>query len=126
VASSIPKAGTRKQVGMWCEKQPHATLDFPFGEETAVYKIGGKMFALASVVGDPPRLTLKVIPEEGVALRAQYSCVREGYYMNKQHWITVDLIEEIPAAAVRELINDSYRIVLSSLPKKVRTALVGS
>ena len=58
------------------------------------------------------------------ALRAQYECVREGYYMNKQHWITVDLVDVVPSAVMRELITDSYRIVFESLPKKTQAALL--
>jgi predicted DNA-binding protein (MmcQ/YjbR family) len=119
----MAKRAARKQVGSWCGAKPHATLDYPFGEETAVYKIGGKMFALVSLEGEPPHVTLKVVPEEGAALRAEYSCVREGYYMNKQHWITVDLVDEIAPVVIRELINDSYAIVLGSLPKKTQLIL---
>jgi predicted DNA-binding protein (MmcQ/YjbR family) len=117
------KPATKKQLSDWCEQEPHATLDFPFGEQTAVYKIGGKMFALLSLESAPTQITLKVVPEDGAALRAEYTCVREGYYMNKQHWITVEIVEEIPSTIIRELIKDSYELVFKSLPKKTQTTL---
>jgi predicted DNA-binding protein (MmcQ/YjbR family) len=106
-----------------CETRPHATLDFPFGEQTAVYKIGGKMFALMSVDELPGRLTLKVDPDEGEALVEQYGCINPGFYMNKRHWITVTLDHELPVDVLEEIIDDSYQLVRNSLPKKTQALL---
>jgi predicted DNA-binding protein (MmcQ/YjbR family) len=114
---------TIKQASAWCAEQPGAVLEFPFGPVPAVYKVGGKMFALISLNEVPGRMSVKVDPDDGVALRAQYSCVIEGYHLNKRHWVTVNFVDEIAPKVVRELIADSYAIVRESLTKKVRESL---
>ena len=114
---------TIERVCEWCDELSGATLGYPFGPEAAVYKVGGKIFALVAVDESPGRVTVKAPPEEGEALRAQYAFVREGYYMNKRHWITIDLVAEAPLAEIRELIVDSHRLVVAGLPKATRTAL---
>ena len=111
-----------EQFCAWCEERPNSTMDNVFGEQTNVYRIGGKMFALVNV--DPGNLvTLKVLPEDGEALRATYSFVRPGYYMDKRHWISVDLVPEVPAEELEALIEDSYKLVRTSLTKKLRDSL---
>ncbi len=114
---------TIEQVRLWCAALPGAVLEFPFGDDAAVYKVGGKMFALATVDGEPGYVTVKVDPEDGEILRSQYPFVREGYYMNKRHWVTVDLVPEAPIQEVRELVEDSYRLVASGLTKAMRAEL---
>ena len=106
----------------WCLEQPSVTVDNTFGPETNVYRVTNKMFALVNI-DDGNFVTLKTHPEEGVALRSQYDFVREGYYMNKRHWITVDLVEVAPMDEVFELIEESYRLVFESLPKKRQAEL---
>jgi predicted DNA-binding protein (MmcQ/YjbR family) len=114
-----------EQACAWCEACPHATMDNVFGEQTNVYRIAGKMFALVNV--DPGNLvTLKVLPEDGEALRATYSFVKQGYYMDKRHWISVDLVPEVTEEELSALIEDSYQLVLASLTKKLRDSLGGS
>jgi len=100
-----------------------AMLEFPFGDDAAVYKVGGKMFALATVDHDPGFVTVKVDPEEGEILRSQHGFIREGYYMNKRHWITVDLTDEAPPDLVDELVEDSYRLVVAGLTRAKRAEL---
>jgi len=100
-----------------------AILEFPFGDDAAVYKVGGKMFALATVDEDPGYITLKVDPEDGIVLRDRYDFVREGYYMNKRHWVTVDLVPEVPMDEVHDLIEDSFHLVAASLTKAKRAEL---
>ncbi|MEN8113513.1 MAG: MmcQ/YjbR family DNA-binding protein [Actinomycetota bacterium] len=107
----------------WCESMKGALLEYPFGPEAAVFKVGGKMFALVSAGETPGYVTLKAVPEEGEALRMQHAFIREGYYMNKRHWITVDFAEDTPAQLVRGLLEDSYDLVVSKLPKRVRIEL---
>lgn len=107
----------------WCEAKPGAVLEYPFGPEAAVFKVAGKMFALVSMDDPPGYITLKAVPEEGEALRSQYAFIREGYYMNKRHWITVDLETDTPAELVEGLLADSYDLVVSSLTKRVRDEL---
>ncbi len=107
----------------WCEAKPDAVLEHPFGPEAAVFKIRGKMFALVAMDGPHDYLTLKADLEEGERLRAQHAFIREGYYMNKRHWITVDVAPETPAGFVRDLVDDSYDLVVSGLPKRVQSEL---
>ncbi len=107
----------------WCAARPGASLEYPFGPEAAVFKVAGKMFALVDEGGQPGYVTVKATPEEGEALRAQYTFIREGYYMNKRHWITVDFEQDTPAQLVRDLLWDSYDLVVSKLPKRVRDEL---
>jgi predicted DNA-binding protein (MmcQ/YjbR family) len=107
----------------WCEAKPGSVLEYPFGPDAAVFKVAGKMFALVAMDGPPDSITLKAVPEEGEALRAQYAFIREGYYMNKRHWITVDLEADTSVELVEGLVADSYDLVLSKLPKRIRMEL---
>lgn len=111
------------QICRWCIELPSATVDNAFGPETNVYRVANKIFALANIE-DGAYVTLKTLPEEGEALRAQYDFVREGYYMNKRHWITIDLVEGVPMEEIQELIGESYQLVFDSLSKK-RQADIG-
>jgi len=106
-----------------CAEMPAATLDYPFGEQSAVFKVGGKIFALAALDAEPSFITLKVLPEDGEALRSQYDFVREGHYMNKRHWITIDLGQTVPMTDVHDLIHDSFRLVAATLPKAKQAEL---
>jgi len=100
-----------------------AVLEYPFGPQAAVFKVGGKMFALVALDGPGEYVTVKVDPDEGRALRTEHSFVRMGYYMNKRHWITIDLEPEVPNGFVRDLIENSHALVVASLSKKVRAEL---
>lgn len=110
------------QVCELAQGMPAATCEFPFGPEAAVFKVGGKMFALVSQDG-PEYVTVKVDPDEALVLRAEYSHIREGYYMNKRHWVTIDLGPDAEMAQVSELVEDSYALVVSTLTKKLRSEL---
>lgn len=96
-----------------CAGLPGATETYPFGPETPVFKAAnGKLFAVLSTPGAPsPRATLKCDPEDGVALRAQYSGVIPGYHMNKRHWITVSLDDDVGDELLTELAAESFRLV---------------
>jgi len=106
----------------FCLSRKGATEDFPFGEETLVFKVMGKMFALSDVVNFES-INLKVTPETGVELRERYPAVREGYHMNKKHWITVLMDGSLPDRLVCEWIDNSYRLVVSGLTKSQKSAL---
>lgn len=108
-----------------CGKLAGAVEDFPFGPETAVWKVGGKMFAILPIEGDPASISLKCDPEEALALRQQFASVTAGYHLNKRHWNTVVVDGEVPDDEVTEMIGESYRLVVSSLPKRVRQSLAG-
>lgn len=103
----------------FCAALPGATCDNTFGEQTNVYRVGEKMFALVNV--DPGTMvTVKVVPDDGEALRAAHPWIRPGYYMNKRHWVSVDFVSEAVLAHVCELVEDSYRLVHDALQKRLR------
>jgi predicted DNA-binding protein (MmcQ/YjbR family) len=95
----------------FCLRLPGAEETFPFGEETSVFKVGGKMFAVAGLAAKPLRVTLKCEPELSVALRATYEEIVPGYHTNKRHWITVDLTGSLDDSLVRQLVEGSYDLV---------------
>jgi predicted DNA-binding protein (MmcQ/YjbR family) len=94
-----------------CERQRGAELTRPFGPETTVYKIAGKIFAILALEREPPTISLKCDPEHGEALRAQHETIIPGYHLNKRHWITITLDGSLPQAMIDELIEDSYDLV---------------
>jgi predicted DNA-binding protein (MmcQ/YjbR family) len=102
-----------------CLQKTGVTEGFPFDKSTLVFKVFGKMFALMDVdVFDS--LNLKCDPEKAIELRETYQGVQPGYHMNKKHWNTVLLNEDVSDKLLLELINHSYELVYASLPKKVR------
>lgn len=93
---------------------PSVVLDYPFGEEVAVYKLGdetGKMFALIQEDSDPVRLSLKCDPTLAELLREKYETVLPGYHLNKKHWNTVICSGQVPDDELRDLIRHSYELV---------------
>ncbi|WP_245627507.1 MmcQ/YjbR family DNA-binding protein [Actinomadura oligospora] len=106
-----------------CLGLPDATEDFPFGEQPAVYRVGGKIFALLVEHDDPPRVSLKLPPDEVVALRAEFpDTVLPGYHLNKRYWVTVLLDGVLDAEMVHEMLEQSYDVVAASLPRRLRPA----
>jgi predicted DNA-binding protein (MmcQ/YjbR family) len=102
-----------------CLQKTGVTEGFPFDKNTIVFKVFGKMFALMGVdVFDS--LNLKCDPEKAIELRETYQGVQPGYHMNKKHWNTVLLNEDVSDKLLLELIDHSYELVYASLPKKVR------
>jgi predicted DNA-binding protein (MmcQ/YjbR family) len=102
-----------------CLALPGARLTFPFGEETAVFKVGGKVFALTAAES-PTHVTLKAEPEEVTGLVETYDSIIRGYHMNKKHWITVQVDGTLPDGLVAELIEDSYDLIVDKLPARDR------
>ena len=96
----------------------------PFGEGALVFKVEGKMFALAALNEAPPSVNLKCDPEEALALRERYDAVRPGYHMNKRLWNTVVLDGSVPDREVRAMIDASHALVVAGLPKKVRDKIL--
>jgi predicted DNA-binding protein (MmcQ/YjbR family) len=99
-----------------------AVEDFPFGDEAAVFKVGGKMFALMPVSGTTT-ISLKCDPTLAVMLRDTYPAVTGAYHMNKKHWNGVAVDGSVPDDEVLEWIDHSYDQVVKGLPKAQRTAL---
>jgi predicted DNA-binding protein (MmcQ/YjbR family) len=96
---------------------------FPFGPETSVFKVAEKMFALSQLGADSLRVSLKCEPRLAEALRAAHPAVRPGYHLNKRHWNTVIVDGSVPEEAIRDMIEDSYDLVVSRLPQARRRAL---
>jgi predicted DNA-binding protein (MmcQ/YjbR family) len=108
-----------------CLSLPHATEDLPFGPSTLAFRVRGKIFGLMSLDElDYQRINLKCDPEEVEELRANHSFVIPGYHMNKKHWNTILLNDEADFRLVKKLVEDSYSIVKSSLPKSVLATLL--
>ena len=107
----------------WCLQHGGAIEDFPFGLETSVFKVAGKMFALSALDGAPLSVSVKCEPELAVELRRTYPAIRPGYHLNKRHWNTIALDGSLPDQLVRDLVEDSYDLVVSALPKRVREQL---
>jgi predicted DNA-binding protein (MmcQ/YjbR family) len=93
-----------------------AEESFPFGEDTLVFKVNGKIFLLLSLSGRPVQFNAKCDPERAIELREQYSCILPGYHMNKKHWNTVIVDNTLTRKQLKELIDHSYNLVVK--PKK--------
>jgi predicted DNA-binding protein (MmcQ/YjbR family) len=103
----------------YCLSFSDVTEEFPFGPETLVFKVKGKMFALTDV-DLFESINLKVDPDEAIELRERYPAVQPGYHMNKKHWNTIIMDNSIPDRVIKEWIDISYKLVRSSLPKSQR------
>jgi predicted DNA-binding protein (MmcQ/YjbR family) len=109
----------------YCLGKPGATEGTPFGPDVPVYKVGGKMFALAALDEMPTTVNLKCDPDWALDLRDRYEQVRPGYHMNKKHWNTVEIDSGIPGNELRKMIDHSYELVAASLPKARRVKSSG-
>ncbi len=107
----------------WCLGQAGAFEDFPFTAEHSVFKVAGKMFAISALDREPLEVSVKCEPELAVELRNSYPAIRPGYHLNKRHWNTITLDGSLPDQLVRDLIEDSYDLVVSALPRRVREEL---
>jgi predicted DNA-binding protein (MmcQ/YjbR family) len=96
---------------------------FPFGPRTSVFKVARKMFALSQLGADSLRISLKCEPVLAEALRETHAAVIPGYHLNKRHWNTVILGGSLPDETIRDMIEDSYDIVVSKLAQGDRRAL---
>ncbi len=96
---------------------------FPFGPETSVFKVADKMFALSRLAASPLRVSLKCEPLLAEQLRAAHPAVLPGYHLNKRHWNTLIIDGSMPEQTIRDLIEDSYDLVVSRIPPSRRRAL---
>ncbi len=106
-----------------CLAKPGTTAELPFGPGTLVFKVMGKMFALTGDEPQPESINLKCDPNDALALRDQFEGVKEGYHMNKRHWITLTFNTDVPDGLIFELIDDSYDLVVAKLTKRDRETL---
>ena len=94
-----------------CLSLSGAEETFPFGSETSVFKVGGKMFALSALTRKPLQVSVKCEPELGEQLRGTYDEIEPGYHLNKRHWLTVTFGGSASDELVRELLAGSYDLV---------------
>ena len=110
----------QKTAADYAEELPGAGLEHPFGPDWEVYKVRGKVFMLMTDMPGHPVVILKADPDEAVGLREQYAEITAGYHMDKKHWITAAGGPSLDENLVKELVTDSYRLVVDKLPKSQR------
>jgi predicted DNA-binding protein (MmcQ/YjbR family) len=111
----------------YCLSKKGVTEHFPFDEDTLVFKVGGKMFALSSLLQwekGVPSMNLKCDPERAQELRAEYDAIQPGFHMSKVHWNTIAVNQDAPDALLKELIDHSYDLVYKSLTKKIQMEII--
>jgi predicted DNA-binding protein (MmcQ/YjbR family) len=108
---------------LYCLAKKAVTESFPFDNDTLVFKVMGKMFALVNLDGDLS-INLKCDPEKALELREHYPAVLPGYHMNKTHWNTVNIDGSIDNKYIYQWIDDSYNNIVSSLSKKQKEELI--
>jgi predicted DNA-binding protein (MmcQ/YjbR family) len=104
----------------YCLSKNGVLESFPFGDDTLVFKVANKIFALCGIDSVPFCVNLKCDPEYAVQLREEFSEITPGYHMNKKHWNTVNFEGELDHKLLTSLIDHSYTLILKSLPKKVQ------
>jgi len=104
----------------YCLSKKFVTEGFPFGEDTLVFKVAEKIFLLVSLNANPLQFNAKCEPEKAIELREEYNSIQPGYHMNKKHWNTIIVDGSVPVRQLKEWIDHSYDLVVSSLPKKLR------
>lgn len=104
----------------YCLTKPDATEGTPFGPDVLVFKVGGKMFALAALDEVPTTVNLKCDPDLALDLRDRYEQIKPGNHMNKKHWNTIEIEGGIPAVELRRMIDHSHELVVNNLPRAAR------
>lgn len=107
----------------YCLSKKAVTEDFPFGEDTLVFRVMNKIFLLVSLSSSPLQFNAKCDPDKAIELREQHDAIIPGYHMNKKHWNTIIMDGSLSNALIKEMINDSYDLIVQSLPKKDREEL---
>ena len=114
----------RDRVIAECGAKRGSAEDYPFGDEVAVFKVAGRMFALVSLGPPPGSVSLKCDPGLAAALRDRYAAITPGYHLNKRHWNTVTLDGSVPDEELLDLIDHSYELVVARLPRAQRNKLM--
>lgn len=107
----------------YCLSKAGVEEGFPFGEDTLVFKVAGKIFLLTGLAANPLQFNAKCNPDKAIELREQYDAIQPGYHMNKKHWNTITADGSLSNTLLKEIINDSYNLVVQSLSKSVRSDL---
>jgi len=98
----------------YCISKEDVTESFPFGDDTLVFKAGGKIFAMANLDGDL-NINLKCDPSQALELREKYASVTPGYHMNKKHWNTIHVDGSVPDKEIFSWIDHSYNLVIKMM-----------
>ena len=112
-----------EQLRDYCLPKKAVEETLPFGPDTLVYKVAGKVFLLTGLDQEQLRFNVKCDPDKAIELREEFSCVLPGYHMNKKHWNTIVVDGSVSTKQLKEWIDHSYDLVVESLPKKTRDSL---
>lgn len=107
----------------YCLNKPQAEESMPFGEAALVFKVAGKIFALCRLETCPLLVNLKCDPQIAMQYRAAFEAIQPAYHMNKNHWNTVDFEGGLTEDFLKQLIDDSYDLVIKALSKQKRMEL---
>lgn len=117
---------TARELVAACQALTGSVEERPFRDpDVTVFKVGGKIFAITRLEADPLRVSLKCEPDLAQQLRVTYPTITPGYHLNKRHWNTVVLDSSLPRQMVLDMIEDSYDLVVASLPRAQRAELAG-
>jgi predicted DNA-binding protein (MmcQ/YjbR family) len=112
-----------EQLRDYCLSKKAVEETLPFGPDTLVYKVAGKVFLLTGLDEEQLRFNVKCDPDRAIELREEFSCVLPGYHMNKKNWNTIVVDGSVSTKQLKEWIDHSYNLVVESLPKKTRDSL---
>jgi len=112
-----------EEIREYCLGKKGVEESFPFGNDTLVFKVGGKIFLLLSLESKPIQFNAKAEPSKAIELRENHSSIIPGYHMNKMHWNSVICDGSLSKKLVFELISDSYGLIVNALPRKTRELL---
>ena len=107
----------------YCLSKKSASEDMPFGEDTLIFRVLGKIFALTSLDTEGCRVNLKCNPDYAIELREKFEDIQPGYHMNKKHWNTVNCENGLDSALIKSLIDHSYELIVQSMTKAQRDLL---
>lgn len=117
------EAMTPDELRTYCLELNGARETFPFSPEASVFKVGGKIFAISVLDESPLQVSLKCEPELAAELRRTHPAIRPGYHLNKRHWNTVTIDGSLPDRMIKDMIEDSYDLVVAGLPRRERLLL---
>ncbi len=109
----------------YCLRKNGTQEDFPFGEETLVFKVKGKIYLIVRLDQSPLQFNAKCDPDRAIELREAHDAIEPGYHMNKKHWNTVIVDGRLGEKLLREIIDESYALVVQSLPRRDQHQLAG-
>ena len=107
----------KEQVLQYLHAKPEVVETLPYGQDTHVFKVKNKMFALLGQRNEMLMINLKCDPEQGVALRKLFPAITPGYHMDKKHWISVYFDDSVPEDEIKRLIDSSFNLVVANMAK---------